>query len=162
HLTGDPARDRDQYRSTGNDVLLVGELKNDGDKLVFEGRLFDLKSGQTILAKRYRGPYTVSRRMGHTFADEVIKYLTGARGIGLTTIAFTSDRTGHKEIFLMDYDGANQRQITAHRSTSMSPAWSPAGDTLAYTSFVNGPPGVYSVELASGRKRPLVTSGTLN
>lgn len=162
HLTGDPARDRDQYRSTGNDVLLAGDLKAEGDRLVFEGRLFDLKSGQTILAKRYRGPASVARRMGHTFADEVIKYLTGGRGIALTTIAFTSDRTGHKEIFLMDYDGADQRQVTAHRSTSMSPAWSPDGASLAYTSFVNGPPGIYAVELATGRKRPLVTSGTLN
>src|SRR5262249_43260678 len=39
HLTGDPARDRDQYRSTGNDVLLVGELKNEGDKPVLGGAL---------------------------------------------------------------------------------------------------------------------------
>ncbi len=162
HLSGDPARDRDQYRSTGNEVLLLGDLKSEGDKLVFEGRLFDLRSGQTVLAKRYRGPYTVARRMAHTFADEVIRYLIGSRGLALTTIAFTSDRTGHKEIFLMDYDGANQRQITGHRSTSMSPAWSPAGDSIAYTSFFNGPAGIYSVELATGRKRPMINSGTLN
>jgi TolB protein len=161
-LTGDLAQDMPQIRAQGNEILLLGDLRSEGDKVVFEGRLFDLASGQSILAKRYRGALPVARRIGHTFADEVIKYLTGARGLGLTTLAFTSDRTGAKEIFLMDYDGANQRRITGHRSTSMSPAWGPKGDVIAYTSFFDGPPYLYVADLASGRKRPLVTSGTLN
>ncbi|HZF10121.1 MAG TPA: Tol-Pal system beta propeller repeat protein TolB [Thermoanaerobaculia bacterium] len=162
HVTGDPQRDLEAYRSAGNDVLLAGEVRTEEERIVFEGRLFDLKSGQSILAKRYRGGASVARRVGHTFADEVIRYLTGGKGIGLSSIAFTSDRTGFKEIFLMDYDGLNQRRITGHRSTSMSPAWTPSGDALAYTSFVNGPPGLYVAELSSGRKHPLVTSGSLN
>ena len=161
-LTGDPAQDVEQYRSLGNQVLLVGDAREEGGKLVFEGRLFDISSGKAILAKRYRGAYSAGRRIGHTFADEVIAYLIGGRGIGLTSIAFTSTRTGAKEIFVMDYDGVNQRRITGHRSTSMSPAWSPAGEAIAYTSFVNGPAGVYLADLGSGRKRPLVTSGSLN
>jgi TolB protein len=162
HLSGDPQRDLEPYRSLGNDVLLDGDVRTEEDRIVFEGRLFDLKGGQSILAKRYRGGYGVARRIGHTFADEVIRYLTGGKGISLSTITFTSDRTGFKEIYLMDYDGLNPRRISGHRSTSMSPAWSPAGDVIAYTSFVNGPPGLYLVELATGRKRPLVTSGSLN
>jgi TolB protein len=164
-LSGDVQADLAAYRSTGNEVLLLGDLREEGDKLVFEGRVFDLGSGQTILAKRYKGAYTVSRRIAHTFADEVIRYLTGKPGIGLSNIAFTSDRSGGtnvKEIWVMDYDGANQRRITGHRSTSMSPAWSPSGGELAYTSFFNGPPGVYLADLDSGRKRPIVTTGSLN
>jgi TolB protein len=161
-LSGDPQRDLQLYRSAGNEVLLAGDVRTESERIVFEGRLLDLGSGQAILAKRYRGGLGVVRRMGHTFADEVIRYLTGARGIALSAIAFTSDRTGRKEIFVMDYDGENPRQITGHRSTSMSPAWSPDGNEIAYTSFFNGPPGIYVADLASGRKRPLVTSGSLN
>ena len=162
HLSGDPQRDLEGYRSLGNAILLDGEVRTEEDRIVFEGRLVDLKGGQSILAKRYRGGYSVARRIGHTFADEVIRYLTGGKGIGLSSIAFSSDRSGFKEIYLMDYDGLNPRRITGHRSTSMSPAWSPTGDAIAYTSFVNGPPGLYLVELATGKKRPLVTSGSLN
>ncbi len=162
HVSGDPQRDLEAYRSLGNAILLDGLVRSEEDRIVFEGRLIDLKGGQSILAKRYRGGYSVARRVGHTFADEVIRYLTGGKGIGLSTIAFSSDRTGFKEIYLMDYDGLNVRRITGHRSTSLSPAWSPSGDSIAYTSFVNGPPGLYVVELATGRKRPLVTSGSLN
>ena len=160
--TGDPARDAAQYRSLGNEILLAGDVRGEGDRIVFEGRLWDLQSGQAILAKRYRGSYPVARRIGHTFADEVIRYLTGGRGIGLTSLAFTSDRTGHKEIWVMDYDGNGQRRLTGHKSTSMSPAWEASGAGLAYTSFFSGPPGIYYVDLATGRKRGIVTSGSLN
>ena len=161
-LTGDLQRDLEAYRSLGSEILLLGDLRAEGDRIVFEGRLFDLSSGQPILAKRYRGGFPVARRIGHTFADEVIRYLVGKAGISLSSIAFTSDRTGHKEVFQMDYDGQDQRRVTGHRSTSMSPAWSPSGNALAYTSFFNGPPGIYLADLASGRKRPIVTSGSMN
>lgn len=161
-LSGDLAADLPVYRSTGNEVLILGEVRQEADKGVFEGRVLDLAGGETILAKRYRGGWNAARRMGHTFADEVIRTLTGKPGINLTSIAFTSDRTGNKEIFVMDYDGANPRRVTGHRSTSMSPSWNGAGDTLAYTSFFNGPAALYLADLDSGRKRPLVTSGSLN
>src|SRR3954453_10611491 len=151
-LSGDVQKDLAAYRSTGNEVLLLGDMRMEGDKLVFEGRVLDLGSGQAVLAKRYSGPSTVSRRMAHTFADEVIRFLAGKPGIALSEIAFTSDRGGSKEIWAMDYDGANQRRITSHRSTSMSPAWSPNGESLAYTSFFNGPPGIYIAEIGSGRQ----------
>jgi TolB protein len=161
-LSGDAQKDLPAYRSTGNEVLLLGDVKTEGDHIVLEGRVLDLGSGQAVLAKRYRGPFPVSRRMAHTFADEVIRFLVGKPGIALSEIAFTSDRTGAKEIFVMDYDGANQRKITGHHSTSMSPAWSPDGGSIAYTSFFNGPPGIYLADVASGRKRPVVTSGSFN
>ena len=64
-------------------------------------------------------PRCAERRRGHTFADEVIRYLTGGRGLGLTSIAFTSDRTGHKEIWVMDWDGSAPRRLTGHKSTSI-------------------------------------------
>jgi TolB protein len=160
--SGDIKRDVEQFRTAGAETLLVGDVRSEGDRLVFEGRLFDTASGAPILAKRYRGSFAVTRRIGHTFADEVIRYLAGKPGISLSSIAFTSDRTGFKEIWAMDYDGQNQRRITGHRSTSMSPAWSPNGDALAYTSFFNGPPGIYLADMATNRKQPIVTSGSMN
>src|SRR6185503_868284 len=104
-LTGDPAHDFEQYRALGNEVLLLGEVYEEGGRLALEGRVFDLKSGQSILGKRYRGGFELTRRMAHSFADEVVLYFTGRRGIALTSLAFYSDRTGSKEIYLMDYDG---------------------------------------------------------
>ncbi|MEZ5331325.1 MAG: Tol-Pal system beta propeller repeat protein TolB [Thermoanaerobaculia bacterium] len=166
-LTGDPTRDYEIYRSLGNQVLLQVDYKSEGDILVLEGRLFDLKSGEPILGKRYRGEREAGRRIAHTFADEIIQYFSGRRGISLTSIAFYSDRSGAepnqiKEIYIMDYDGRNQRPVTAHKTISLSPAWSPSGDAIAYTSFFSGRPGLYLVQLPSGNKKGIVTDGSLN
>lgn len=166
-LTGDPARDYELYRSLGSEVLVQVDYKSEGDLIVLEGRLFDLVSGEPILGKRYRGEREAGRRIAHTFADEIIQYFSGRRGISLTSIAFYSDRSGAepnqiKEIYIMDYDGKNQRPVTAHKTISLSPAWSPGGDAIAYTSFFSGTPGLYLVQLPSGNKRGLVTDGSLN
>lgn len=162
-LSGDLERDAEQYRSLGAAMLLQNEIKLEGDRLVLEGRLVDLASRQTIVGKRYRGTYDLARRIAHTFADEIVLFLTSKRGIALTSLAFYSDRDGAKEIFLMDYDGHDQRRLTAHKSISMSPSWSGGGEAVVYVSFfAERGPALYLADVASGRKTPLVTDGSLN
>ncbi|MDX1642763.1 MAG: Tol-Pal system beta propeller repeat protein TolB [Thermoanaerobaculia bacterium] len=155
-LTGETAHDIDQYRSLGNEVALEAEVHERSGRLVVEGRVVDLGSRKDVLAKRYRGDYSIVRRIAHTFSDDVILHFTGRKGLGLTSIAFWSDRSEFREIYVMDYDGHNQRQITAHKSISMSPTWSPQLDGLAYVSYFAGSPGVYFADLATGRKSPIV------
>ena len=163
-LTGDRNRDFEQYRSLGNEMLLTGVLKREGDRIVLEGTLYNLSDGKAILGKRYRGGFSRARDIAHTFADEILSYLTGRRGIARTMIAFTTDRdqAGRKEIYLMDYDGANQRRLTAHRSTSMSAAWKADASGVAYTSFFGGSPGIYFAAVDTGRKTPIFTEGGFN
>ncbi len=164
-LTGDRDRDYQQYRSLGNELLLQIDVLAEDGQVVVEGRLFDLGTGDSLLGKRYRGEASVAGRMAHSLADEIILVLTGRRGLGLTTIAFYSDRQAQnqiKEIYLMDSDGRNQRAITNHRTVSLSPSWSPTGTAIAYTSFFSSLPGVYLVDMASGQKNPVVTQGSFN
>ena len=165
-LTGEDPRDHELYRSLGNDVVLKTDLQQQGDRLVLEGRVVDLASGQTVLGKRYRGELSLARRIAHTLADEIVQYFSQQPGIALSTIAFVSDRQApyeQKEIYLMDYDGWNQRPITAHRSLSLTPDWSPDGQLLAYVTYVRGSPGIFVADFQrNGEKRALVTDGTLN
>jgi TolB protein len=165
-LTGDDPRDRELYRSLGNEVVLKMDLNLEGGRLVLEGRVVDLESGQTVLGKRYRGELALARRIAHTLADEIVQYFSQQPGIALSTIAFVSDRQAPyelKEIYLMDYDGWNQRPVTAHRSLSLAPDWSPDGQLLAYVTYVRGSPGIFVADFnRNGEKRALVTDGTLN
>jgi len=161
-LTGDPQRDFEMYRSLGNELLLTMQVRQEPGKIVLEGRVFDLQSGEVALGKRYRGVPAVARRIAHTFADEIVLFFSGRRGIALTSIAFYSDRSGFKEVHLMDADGSNQRAITGHQSISLSPVWSPTRQEIAYVSYFSGPPGLYLVDIESGAKTPILTSGNLN
>lgn len=48
------------------------------------------------------------------------------------TIAWTSERGGSANIWLMDASGENQRQFTSDARRSHSPAWMPSGQTLGF------------------------------
>jgi len=77
-----------------------------------------------------------ARLIAHKFADEIIMRLGGGiAGICESQIYFVSDRSGHKEIWVMDYDGSNQRQLTHLGSIALSPRISPDGSRLAFSSL---------------------------
>jgi Tol biopolymer transport system component len=55
-----------------------------------------------------------------------------------TTIAYHSTRSGNNEVWLMDADGGNQRQLTNDAADDRRPAWSPDGAWIAFDSDRSG------------------------
>lgn len=51
-----------------------------------------------------------------------------AKAPGTAKIAFTSDRDGNAEIYIMNPDGAGQTNLTQHKASDFQPAWSPTGE----------------------------------
>ncbi len=120
-------------------MLAFGNLGASGDKITVQGWLYDLKNQASpqVLGKQYSDAATSEavRIIAHKFADEIIFRLGGGiNGIAETKIYFVSDRSGHKEIWMMDYDGDNQAQVTHLGSISLSPRISPDGSRLAFSS----------------------------
>lgn len=135
-------------------MVAFGNLGKQGDQLLVQGFLFDVKNAASpqVLGKQYREPATVdnARLIAHRFANEIIFRLGGGiNGIAESRIVFISTRSGAKEVWMMDYDGAGQRQLTTLRSISLSPRISPDGTRVAFTSFVRGTSDVsmFSLEL---------------
>jgi TolB protein len=108
-----------------------------------ELRLFDTFKGQSVIGKRYRGAPKDTRRIVRRFAGEVIFFLTGTHGFFNSEIAFVSTQTGNKEIYICEFDGHNPVQFTRTRDITLSPAWSPDGQWLAYTAYPKNRPFLY-------------------
>ena len=120
--------------------LAFGNLTETASEVAVFAWLFDVvnASSQAIIGKVYRGQPTDAqvRTFAHQFADEIIRQLSGGLpGVGGTQIAFVRGSTGAKEIWVMDYDGANQHKLTSLGSVSLTPHWSPDNSRIAFTCF---------------------------
>lgn len=116
------------------------------------GQVTDARGG-TVLSKTYTGS---ARSRAHQFADDIVETLTGNPGIATSKIAFVSTRTGQKEIYVADYDGANVKQLTNDRTISVAPALRPDGLMLAYTGYQSGYADIYTIDLQTGARRKIV------
>jgi TolB protein len=120
--------------------VAFGNITETTSEVAIQAWLYDVTnpSSQAVIGKIYRGVPTDAevRKCAHLFADEIINKLSGGiPGIASTQIAFVSSRTGKKEIWLMDYDGANQHPITSLNTISLMPRWSPDASRIAFTCY---------------------------
>jgi TolB protein len=148
------------WESIGAAVLFTGEvtLASNGD-VVFERNFYDVKSQRTIIpGKRYQARKTDLRFLAHKTADEILKAYS-EKPLFTSKIAFVSNRDGNDEIYMMDYDGANQTRLTFNAVMDYSPAWSPDGAHLAYTSYQNQTAGLYILDVYEGRRTAVSVRG---
>ena len=129
-------------------LLAFGSLAANGNSLEIQAWLNDVRNASLppVIGKVYRGDATEAqvRTFAHQFADEIISKLSGGLpGIAGTQIAFVSNRTGNKEIWIMDYDGENQHVLTQLHTIALTPRWSPDATRIALTCYAQ--PGSSSV-----------------
>ena len=145
----------------GVQAAVWGRLVRTSKHYRLDGYVYDVATGSPILERRYIGQLRSEERqlrlMIHRFADEIVYRFTGERGMAQSRIAYVSDRTGFKEIHIMDYDGFHARRITGDRSIALTPRWSPDGRFLAYVSYKDGQPNIYLHELVTASRLKLVS-----
>ncbi|NBV85296.1 MAG: biopolymer transporter Tol [Verrucomicrobia bacterium] len=111
------------------------------------------RGGGTLLERSYSGS---SRAQAHAFANDIVEAITGVRGIAGSRLGFVANRTGHKELYLVDADGSNQVQLTRDGLISVSPRLSADGRRIAYTGYQSGYADVYEIDLGSGSRRRIM------
>lgn len=126
------------WKTIGAEFLIRGSFTLAGDQISLEIYIYNVAKETSILGKKYKGTLGAVRRMAHTVSNDFMEALTGTKGIFLSRVVVASDKGGggFKEIYLMDWDGANFDKITSHKSVTLSPAWSPNANKVAYTAFV--------------------------
>jgi TolB protein len=140
----------------------VKEADKDSD-VVMDGFVYDSGNDDVVGGKRYLGSSTVVRLMAHRFADELVFRYTGEPGIARTKIAYVSELGAARELFVMDYDGYEPKQITADGFLNLMPRWSPDRRFLVFTAYRNrNTQDIDMIELATGKRWTMVSLAGLN
>jgi len=125
----------------GAKYIAYGSLSITATAITATGRLRDLGAQQDSFGSNFpgSGDEDAARLVAHNLADRILVELGFGRSIFRTQISFVSNRSGAKEIYMMEYDGTGQHALTANGSISITPSWSPADDRIAYTVWRPGP-----------------------
>jgi TolB protein len=150
--------------------LAFGYTGVQDDQILLFGNFYNLgqPSVQTaqVIANRYYGALSNdgARKVAREFAADILRQL-GIASLSGTKIYFVSDRTGAgnsfvKEIWSMDYDGSNQRQLTRYGSNSSQPAVSADGKLFAFATYAGGNPQIRIHTADTSRRQTFVNPVT--
>jgi TolB protein len=162
----------DRWRELGADGVIKGSVRKTGNTFHVEMRLFNVRARAVALGRVYdnvsvRNP----RAASHTMSDEIHQTQANLRGIARTKLTFVSDRDNErvidtveprsvKEVYVADYDGANQTRVTVNRRLNVAPTWSPDGRSIAYTSYVRIQPQILVSNVYQGTRETLTDEKT--
>ena len=121
-------------------MVAFGNLGVQNGRLVVNGFLDDVRNTQypQVFAKQYNEEPSedAARQIAHRFADEIIFRLGGGTlGIAESKIFYVKLSGIYKEIWMMDYDGANQHAITHLGTIALSPRISPDNSRIAFSAL---------------------------
>lgn len=146
------------YKSMGARALVTGSASGGGNARV-EFRLWNVLTGEQMQGTAYTTSQGNARRIAHLIGDVIYERMLGEKGYFDTRIAYVS-RTGRRSnpttrLAIMDQDGANNRILTDGSWMVLTPRFNPAGNEIAFMSYANNRPRVYTFNLGSGRQRML-------
>lgn len=116
--------------------------KSSATQINMDATLFGVREEKQLEQVRVSfGAADVSTR-AHEAADVLFQKIHGKASIFRSKIVFVSDRTSRgtgdvKELYIMDFDGRNKRQLTFHKGTVISPAFSFDGKKVLYSLIKN-------------------------
>jgi len=146
----------------GVHALIWAKLIVNEREWILESYAYETSTKEEVVSIRISGKKRLMRNMAHRFSDVLTLHFTGEKGIAQTKIAYVSDLSGNKEVYVMDYDGANKMRVTRDHSIVLSPRWSANGKKLVYTSYRTGNPNIYLLDMKTGKKKVVASFPGLN
>ena len=149
----------ENWKPTGAQALVTGQVFDDGTQVRVEFRLWDVLPGTQIQGTAFTAPSANWRKVAHIAADAIYLRLLGEKGYFDTRIAYVSSQ-GPKErrirrLAIMDQDSENQRFLTDGAWLALTPRFSPVRDEIVYMSYADNQPRVYALNISTGAQSPL-------
>ncbi|MDR2550572.1 MAG: protein TolB [Desulfobulbus sp.] len=135
------------WKSLGADFVVIGKVGTDPAGMAVEGQILDVGSGRMLVSRRYKGGTDQLEDMTLRLCDSLIEDFTGEKGVARTRMAYVSDASGRKEVYVSDILGRHPRQVTSHRALCVSPRFTPDGNYLAYSTYHRGNQDLYITDL---------------
>lgn len=148
-------------------VLVQAKLSAEsGGRYNLEFYVWDVNAKEQIEAQSLVASKKSARRLAHIMADAIYERLTGEVGYFDTQIVFIAE-TGPvhdriKRMAIMDQDGYGLRYLSDEDTFVMSPHFSPNMQTIAFLSFRDNDPMVWTLDLETGEQRRLGQFGGMN
>lgn len=124
--------------------------------------IYDVAGARKLSAKAFRAKPDKIRMLAHRAASEIILQITGQSVPFNTRFVASGNQTGNKELYLMDFSGENLTRITQNKSINIKPSWSPDGQKITFTSYLNGSPDLYLIDLSLKKIRRLSSRKGVN
>ncbi|MEE2829431.1 MAG: Tol-Pal system beta propeller repeat protein TolB [Myxococcota bacterium] len=143
----------EDWQAPGAVGLVKASVGMSNGGFLVEVHCFDVDASFQILQQSVEGQDP--RRVAHLISNAIVEAFTGQPGIFDSRIVAVADLGGGKEIYTFDYDGENRRSISRNGSINLSPAWSPDGTRISYTSYRDNNPDLWVTDLRTGRHTKL-------
>ncbi|MGD9638954.1 MAG: Tol-Pal system beta propeller repeat protein TolB [Alphaproteobacteria bacterium] len=144
------------WQAINAQALIQGRVvKETGDKLKVEFRVWDVFSNSQLKAQALTTKPENWRRIAHMIADSVYERITGEGGYFDTRIVYIAE-TGVstkkvKRLAIMDQDGENHSYLTDGADLVLTPRFSPTMHQITYLSYYNNIPRVYLFNIETGK-----------
>ncbi len=134
------------------DYIIFGNSKIINNNLIVECWVFDIKTGDKVLGKRYKTMPRYVRKVAHRISDAIVSILTANQSFGVasTQIVFERKSEVGKELYVMDYDGENVHKLTSNSNINLTPEWSPDNSEICFTSYIDKFPGIFFLNVLDG------------
>ncbi len=123
-----PGSDARSARALNVRHLLSGRVEAVGPRLRVTAELVDAWATTRLWSSTYEGEPGDAEPLAQQVAREA------AVALLRPTIAFTTNRDGNQEIYVMTLEGSHPINLTRHPGTDVDPAWSPDGRRIAFSS----------------------------
>ncbi len=159
-IMGQAQIDRRGWHYLGAGYLIEGEVDLADGNLAITYTLYDIVNDREVFQRRLKARRENIRLLAHSLSDEVYRELAGAEGIFQTRLVYLHNGA-LKELHVADYDGASDQTVVSQRAIIVTPRWA-GSNAISYTSYKDGNPDVWILDLSRDRARKMSSQLGLN